>query len=109
MLLSDLLGARVREGGRPLGFVHDVRVIQDGPEVEGLGRTFSVTGVLIGPRLAGRLAVGRPEVRHPLLLKAIGRLLERRLEFVEWDSVESVEPRMVVIRARRRRGAKGKA
>ncbi len=101
-LLTDLLGAEVRDGnGRYVGVVHDVRAIQDGPQAGELGRMFRVSGLLVGPRYASRFGMSRPEVKGPLALKWLSRWLGRRIELIPWDQVQSVEDRSVSIRRTR--------
>jgi sporulation protein YlmC with PRC-barrel domain len=60
MRLSDLLGAPVRDGqGRSLGHVKDVRLVQDGPYVEGFGHQLRVAELVVGRGPMGtRLGIG---------------------------------------------------
>jgi hypothetical protein len=87
MRLSDLLGARVVDGeGRQLGHVKDVRLVQDGPYVEGFGHQLRVDALLVGTRPSGvRLGFGRGEVRRPRLLAAVFGLLDRQAREIPWD------------------------
>jgi PRC-barrel domain len=49
MRLSELIGSEVRDGnGVVIGTLRDVRLVQDGPDVDGFGRAFRIKGVLVG-------------------------------------------------------------
>jgi sporulation protein YlmC with PRC-barrel domain len=87
--LAELIGARVvTEDGRRRGHVKDVRLVQDGPYVEGFGQALRVEGLLVGPPLIGvRLGFERAEVRGPWPVSALFRTLERRATFVPWEDV----------------------
>ena len=100
MRLNDLLGAEVRDGNnRLVGKVQDVRLVQDGPEIEGFGPALRIQGILVGPPTIKRLGLTRSDVKGPLALKWLARSVERRLRFVDWDQVRSVKPNVVEIRA----------
>jgi PRC-barrel domain len=100
LLLSDLLGTEVRDGrDRMIGRVQDVRVAQDGREIEGFGRAFRIQGILVGRRPGDRFALTRPDVKGPFLFKLYGRWVERRLRFVDWEQVRSATPGLVEIRS----------
>ena len=54
MRLTDLLGAEVvARCGQPAGRVHDVRLVQDGPVVDGFGAALRLDGLLVGGRAVG--------------------------------------------------------
>ena len=88
--LSDLVNATALDaGGAVLGEVEDVRLVQDGPFVEGFGHKLRVDGVVIGKRSRGlRLGFGRANVQGPWLLKAIFTRLERHASYYSWDELE---------------------
>ena len=88
--LSDLVGARALDAdGARLGDVEDVRLVQDGPFVEGFGHKLRIDGVVIGkPRRGLRLGFGRGNVRGPWLLKALFRRLERGDRYYAWGAFE---------------------
>jgi hypothetical protein len=90
MLLSDLLHSTVVDaGGRELGPVDDVHVVQDGPVVEGFGATLRVVGLVVGHGALGvRLGFHRTSMKGPWLLAALFRRLERRALYVPWGDVE---------------------
>jgi hypothetical protein len=71
MRLSELLGAEVvDEHGRAVGKVHDVRLEQSGPALEGFGPSLRLEGLIVGRRALGvRFGFGRGGVRGPWLLK----------------------------------------
>jgi hypothetical protein len=91
MRLSDLLGAPVvTADGAALGCVQDVRLVQDGPYVEGFGHALRVEGVVTGKgTLAVKLGFARAGIRGPWPLTTIFRRLERRARYYTWDEVES--------------------
>jgi len=88
--LSDLVNAVAFDAaGAAMGEVEDVRLVQDGPFVEGFGHKLRVAGVVIGKRNRGlRLGFGRADVRGPWLLKAIFGRLERHAAYYTWDEVD---------------------
>jgi hypothetical protein len=88
--LSDLIDARAFDAdGRRIGEVEDVRLVQDGPMIEGFGHKLRVDGVMIGRRARGlRLGFGRADVRGPWLLKALFQRLERQGQYYAWEDVE---------------------
>ena len=106
MLLSDLLGAPVTTAdGTPLGAVQDVRLVQDGPYVEGFGQALRVEGLVTGKRsFAVRLGFDRAGVRGPWPLTTIFCWLERRAPYYPWDEVESWDDDGVRLRAGARPG-----
>ncbi|MFN2543727.1 MAG: hypothetical protein ABR600_04025 [Actinomycetota bacterium] len=99
MRLSELVGSEVRDGNkRVMGRVLDVRVVQDGPDVEGFGKAFRIHALLVGKRPAIRLGLERPEITGPLLFRALDRWMERHRTLVPWEQVESFEPGSVVVK-----------
>jgi hypothetical protein len=101
--LSELLAApAVDADDRPLGRVRDVRLVQDGPIVDGFGHALRVAGILVGDRFTGtRLGFLRADVGGPWPLTAIFRRFERRAAYYDWADVQAWEPGSV----RLRRGA----
>ena len=89
--LSDLLELEaVDGGGTVLGRVRDVRLVQDGPYVEGFGQGLRVAGVLVGPRWRGtRLGFVRAAITGPWPLTALFRRLEAANRYYAWDDVEA--------------------
>jgi sporulation protein YlmC with PRC-barrel domain len=89
--LSDLLEREVvDEDGRPLGRVADVRLVQDGPYVDGFGALLRVDGMVVARRSVGiRLGFHRRRVKGPWPLKPVLALLARRSLYVPWDQVVS--------------------
>ena len=88
--LSDLVNATAFDAeGVVVGEVEDVRLVQDGPFVEGFGHKLRLDGIVIGKRSRGlRLGFGRANVRGPWLLKAIFTRLERHARYYTWDEFE---------------------
>ena len=88
--LSDLVEAVAYDAdGTELGHVEDVRLVQDGPFVEGFGHKLRVDGVVVGKRNRGlRLGFGRADVRGPWLLKAVFSRLEGHTAYYTWDELE---------------------
>jgi hypothetical protein len=103
-LLSDLLHSDVVDvDGQRLGSVDDVRLVQDGPLLDGFGSALRVDGLVTGTAgLAVRLGYHRHRVRGPVLLKAIFAGLERRAHFVPWDEVADWDGSTVRLRCRTR-------
>jgi hypothetical protein len=99
-LLSDLLRSEVVDAeGQTVGHVADVRLVQDGPVLEGFGAAFRVDGLIIGAgSLAVRLGYHRHGVTGPALLKAIFGRLERRARFVPWEQVADWDGSTVQLR-----------
>jgi hypothetical protein len=99
-LISELLHSRVVDAtGRDLGSVDDVRLVQDGPLVEGFGSLLRVDGLVVGTGgLAVRLGYHRHQVGGPLLVRAIARRLEQRASFVSWNEVDSWDCETVRLR-----------
>ena len=92
MRLSELLRQPVvDESGQEVGRVHDVRLVRDGPEVDGFGPAYRVVGLVVGPRGIGeRLGYGRRAMTGPWMLAALFRVRHRRARFVPWDRVADV-------------------
>jgi len=89
MRLSELLGRDVVcADGRAIGKVKDVRLVQDGPYVEGFGHALRVEGILFGRGAIGiRLGMARANVNGPWPMTAVFRRLERRARYVDWNEV----------------------
>jgi hypothetical protein len=89
MRLSELLGREVVDAeGRAVGKVKDVRLVQDGPYVEGFGQALRIEGILFGRGALGvRLGMARANVNGPWPMTAMFRKLERRARYVEWNEV----------------------
>jgi hypothetical protein len=87
--MGELLQSHVVDaGGRRVGSVHDVRLVQDGPERGRFGRALRVDGLVVGKgALAIRLGYHRAGVRGPFLLGRIFRWLEGRAHYVPWDRI----------------------
>src|SRR3954464_11074991 len=98
--LSDLVEAAAFDAaGSPIGRVEDVRLVQDGPFVEGFGHKLRVDGVVIGRKPRGlRLGFGRSDVRGPWLLKVLFTRLERTARYYTWDQLDW-EPGAVRLRS----------
>jgi sporulation protein YlmC with PRC-barrel domain len=94
MLASDLFGTRVLDvDGDDLGCVDDVRVVRDGPYIEGFGAAMRVDGLVVGDGgVAVRLGYVRHGVQGPALLSRWAKRQERRCLVVAWDQVASVDP-----------------
>ena len=101
--LSELLGSEVTDGrNRSVGYVRDVRFIQDGEQVGEFGRALRVQGIVVGPRrLPFRLGIGSANIRGLVVVKALARLLGRRAFFVEWDQLRVTAPGSIEVRGGR--------
>lgn len=102
MRLSELLHSRVLDAdGRDIGHVHDVRLVQDGPVLEGFGHALRVQGLVVGAGSLGvRLGYHRHGVRGPALVKWPALRLERRARYVAWADVDQWDGDVVRLRAR---------
>jgi sporulation protein YlmC with PRC-barrel domain len=92
MLASELLGLDVVDvDGRDLGRVDDVRVVRDGPYVEGFGNAMRVADLVVGPGgVAVRLGYVRHGVRGPALIRWWAKRAERRCLLVPWERVATI-------------------
>ena len=100
MRLNELVGSEVRDGNRRvIGNVREVRLVQDGPEIEGFGPAFRIRGILVGGRPSLRLGTARPDVKGPWVFKVMGSRIEKRLRFVDWAQVRSFSPGTLEIRS----------
>jgi hypothetical protein len=101
-LLSELLHSRVVDvDGHSLGSVHDVRLVQDGPFVEGFGASLRIDGLVSGPGgLSIRLGYHRHRVRGPVLLKVLFGALEGRAYFIPWHEIAEWDGSQVRLRCR---------
>ncbi|HEX9969795.1 MAG TPA: hypothetical protein VGB03_06620 [Acidimicrobiales bacterium] len=100
--LGELLHSRVVDAdGRAVGRVHDVRLVQDGPVLDGFGHALRLEGVIVGAGGLGvRLGYHRHGVRGPALLKWLALALERRARYVAWSEVEAWDGEVVRLRHR---------
>jgi sporulation protein YlmC with PRC-barrel domain len=102
MLMSDLIGSHVVDAdGKRLGRVTDVRLVQDGPYIEGFGNALRVDGLVIGRAgIANRIGYARGGVRGPWLLRRLASALEGKAWIVPWTDVTASEAGFAVGRAR---------
>ena len=100
MRLGELLESRVVDvEGRDVGAVLDVRLVQDGPVLEGFGAGLRLDGLVVGAgSLAVRLGYHRHGVRGPFVLRALFTALERRARYVPWSDVVTCEGETVTLR-----------
>jgi hypothetical protein len=102
MQMSDVMGRQVAdvEGAR-VGKVADVRLVQDGPFVEGFGNMLRVDALVVGRGgVATRLGYVRGGVRGPWLLKALAAALEGRAYLVSWTDLELTDDGFTTTRRR---------
>jgi hypothetical protein len=90
MLMSDLMGTRVVDADDvDLGKVFDIRLVQDGPYLEGFGHALRVDALVVGTRsLPERLGYVRGGVRGPTLIRRLSSAIEARSFMVDWSHVE---------------------
>ena len=98
MLMSDVMGSTVVDaGGKRLGQVTDVRLVQDGPYIEGFGNALRLDGLVIGRAgIDSRLGYARGGVRGPWLLRRLAFALEGRAWIVPWTDVSPHDDGFVV-------------
>lgn len=91
MRAADLLGTPVvGPGGRALGLVLDVRLVQDGPML-GADCALRVEGLVVGPRRPGtHLGYDRTGARGPWVVAALARRLTASHRFLPWDGVQAM-------------------
>ncbi|HEV7886750.1 MAG TPA: hypothetical protein VGO92_04265 [Acidimicrobiales bacterium] len=102
MRLSELLHEPVFDAdARPIGRVHDVRLVQDGP-LQGLaGAAFRVDALVVGRAgLGTRLGFHRHDMRGPWPLKLLFERLARKAHYVEWKDVAAWDDGRVSLRVR---------
>ena len=89
MRMGELLRSDVVDvHGQRVGRVHDIRLVQDGPELGRSGRALRVDGLVVGRgSLAIRLGYHRAEVTGPFLLGRLFRALEGQAHYVEWSQI----------------------
>jgi hypothetical protein len=93
MQMSEVLGVAVVDaGGTRLGQVTDVRLVQDGPYIEGFGQGLRVDALVVGRGgIASRLGYVRGGVRGPWLLRMLAAALEGRAFLVPWADIERTD------------------
>jgi hypothetical protein len=93
MQMSDVMGRPVADAdGARVGKVADVRLVQDGPFVEGFGNGLRVDALVVGRGgVASRLGYVRGGVRGPWLLKVLAAALEGRAFLVPWADLEATD------------------
>jgi len=94
--LSELLDHEVvDERGHDLGIVHEVHLVQDGPQVAGLDRALQLHGLYVGKGgVARRLGYVRGVMEGPWLLRVL--LSRGTVRYVPWSRVQSVTDRITV-------------
>ena len=102
MQMSDVMGQLVADAdGARVGRVADVRLVQDGPFVEGFGNTLRVDALVVGRGgVASRLGYVRGGVRGPWLLKLLAGALEGRAYLVPWTDVQATDDGYATTRRR---------
>jgi hypothetical protein len=93
MRASDLLKAEVLDrSGQPVGRVHDIRLVQDGPIIGSFGAALRVDALLAGPGSVGtRLGYDRADLKGPLPLKALFARIHRDMAVVRWGDIAAIE------------------
>ena len=110
MILSELIGSPVVEGGRRVGRVTDVRFVLDGPlpdAKEAVAQPVPdarVYGILVSPRPQGSfLGYERSGVTSPWPLAQLLRRRQRGSYLVFWDDIGELSSDGVVLRPAARR------
>lgn len=101
MRLNELLGHRVLDAdGADVGGVADVRLVQDGPMLISMQRSFRVDGLILVENRVSRL-FGYERHTGPELLR---RLVHARLGevwYLPWNDVEAIADGTITARSRR--------
>jgi hypothetical protein len=98
MRASDLLGTPVLdESGGELGYVADIRLVQDGPMIGPYGASLRVEGFVLVRQRHVRL-LGYERDVGPSLVKAAVRWLTGEVRFVDWGHVLTVDESFVTVR-----------
>ena len=100
MRMGELLRSEVvAADGVSLGRVEDVRLVQDGPFVEGFGAALRLDALIVGrPAFPVRLGFHRHGVRGPAVLRWVFAAMERRGHRVPWSQVAACEGGTVRLR-----------
>jgi sporulation protein YlmC with PRC-barrel domain len=99
--LSELLQSKACDrDGTPLGEVEDVRLVQDGPILDGVTAAFRVDALIVSHRGFGiRLGYYGRRQTGPWLVRALMQRLERRSVIIEWDQVAAWDGNVVRVSA----------
>jgi uncharacterized protein YrrD len=99
MKASELIGRPVIDhSGNRLGYVTDLRCIQDGP-LRGAMCAPRVHFLVVSPRhLGSLLGYNRRSQQGPWLIRVIIRRLHRRLQVIPWQAVASYDETIVLNR-----------
>jgi sporulation protein YlmC with PRC-barrel domain len=102
MQMSEVLGRPVVDAaGTRIGQVTDVRLVQDGPFIDGFGLALRVDALVVGRGgVASRLGYVRGGVRGPWLLRVMAAALEGRAFLVPWSDVTADDAGFTVNRTR---------
>lgn len=106
MILSDLLGVRVRVGVTPtgghagdLGWVTDARFVLDPPSADQPMPTARLLGLIVSPYArSSSLGFERTDVRAPRLIAAFVRHRHRGSFLVRWADIAMISAQEVVLR-----------
>ena len=93
MLMSEILGSRAIDAeGVCVGRVIDVRMVQDGPFIEGFGSALRLETLVLGRRgTPTRLGYVRGGVKGPAVLRWLSTRIEERCLVVPWSDVAGVD------------------
>ena len=102
MRLTDFLGSHVIDAdGRKVGYITDVRLVQDGPILGEFGAAFRVHGIVVGRSTIGaHMGFERRNVRGPWMLKRFFALIQGTPRYVGWGDIASIEEETVRIALR---------
>jgi sporulation protein YlmC with PRC-barrel domain len=97
MKLSDLLDREVVSiHGEPIGYVADVRLVQDGPLIGPYAASMRLDGFIVVSRRPPRL-LGYDRSVGPAYVRAAIRLLLGDPVFVNWQYVHTVDSDVITI------------
>jgi hypothetical protein len=97
MKLSELLDREVvTRQGEVVGYVADVRLVQDGPLVGPYAAALRVDGIIVGNRQHFRL-LGYDRRVGPFYVRALVRYLTGDPRYVTWAQIQSIDEGVITI------------
>jgi sporulation protein YlmC with PRC-barrel domain len=100
MRLNDLLGRRVLDSaGDDIGWVADVRLVQDGPLLPSMQAAYRVTGLIVVEHHATRL-LGYERHVGPALLRWLVHWRLGEVWYIPWEDIRVGDSTVEAVRGR---------